>query len=742
MNRRAKWICAPIDTEQAGTAFVRTFDANKTVKKATLSLSAIGLYSAYINDKKVGNDVLAPGWTIYNERVQYQTHDVTALLQEENAMRIEVGPGWAVGSIAWGSKIFADKTAMIAALTVLYTDGTRDEIVTDTAWDVYTTQILYSDIYHGETVDKTAEIKYLGKAIRSNYKTKLIPQVGELITEHERLAPVALIHTPTGETVIDFGQNMTGYVQVRIKAARGARILLHHAEVLDKDGNFYTENLRKAKCENLYICSGDEDVFKPSFSFQGFRYVRLTEFPTENVDLDCFRAIVVHSDMKRTGYFRCGNEKINQLYHNVIWGQKSNYLDVPTDCPQRDERLGWTGDAQVFARTAAINYNVKKFFEKWLGEMAIEQRENGGIPQFIPRCDKTRKSYSAIATGWADAACIIPWELYLAYGDKDLLAKHYPMMRKWIMYLHYTGPEEFLWLGGDHYGDWLAMDSGEDSYKGATSTDFIASAFYANSVSLIRKAERALGYDTKKFDERYEKVVAAFREHYIPNGELRQYPDLNPNYHAVTNPPNETQTAYALVLKFGLCEEKDRQRFADRLAEMIRENGNRMTTGFLGTPYLLHALTENGHADVAYDLLFQEQNPSWLFSVNHGATTIWEHWNGIKEDGSFWSKDMNSFNHYAYGSVYDWIFGKAVGIEPVDSAPAYREITLAPHPDSRLGYADGSIDTQFGTIRSHWYYKDDSVYYEFTIPSGVTAHLTLPSGRSETLTEGTYHYAE
>ena len=740
MNRRAKWIMAPIDTEQAGIAFVRAFDAKKTVKKATLSVSAIGLYAAYINNKRVGNAVLAPGWTIYNERVQYQTYDVTSLLDTSNTLSIEVGAGWAVGNIAWGTKMFADQTSLVASLTVLYTDGTREEIVTDTAWDVYTTPILYSDIYHGETVDKTAEIKHLGKAIRSNYKTKLVAQVGELITEHEHVAPVELIRTPKGETVIDFGQEVTGYVEIRIKAERGARILLHHAEVLDQEGNFYTENLRKAKCENLYVCSGGEDVFKPSFSFQGFRYVRLTEFPTETIDLDAFCAIVVHSDMKRTGYFRCGNEKINQLYHNVIWGQKGNYLDTPTDCPQRDERLGWTGDAQVFARTAAINFNVKKFFTKWLGEMAIEQRPNGGIPEFIPRCKKNRGEYVAVATGWADAACIIPWEIYLAYGDKKLLAEHYPMMRKWIMYLHYTGPEEFLWLGGDHYGDWLAMDHGEDSYKGATSTDFIASAFYANSVALLLKAEKALGYDTAKFEERYRKVVAAFRARYIPNGELRQYPDLNPN--GISDPPNETQTAYALVLKFNLCEEKDRQRFADRLAEMIRENGMRMTTGFLGTPYLLHALSENGHTDVAYELLFQEQNPSWLYSVNHGATTIWEHWNGIKEDGSFWSKDMNSFNHYAYGAVYDWIFGKAVGIEPMDDAPAYREITLAPHPDRRLGFADGSIDTQFGTIRSHWYYKDDVVYYEFTIPQGVTAHLTLPSGKTETLGKGTYHFAE
>ena len=266
MNRRAKWICAPIDTEQAGIAFLRSFKAKKEIKKATLSVSAIGLYAAYINDERVGCDVLAPGWTIYNERVQYQTHDVTALLKKDNALRVEVGPGWAVGNIAWGTKMFADQTALIAAFTVIYTDGTREEIVTDTAWDVYTTPILYSDIYNGETVDKTAEIKHLGKAVCSNYKTKLVAQVGELITEHERVAPVKLIRTPKGETVIDFGQEVTGYVEVRIKAERGARIMIHHAEVLDQEGNFYTENLRKAKCENLYVCSGEEDVFKPTFT--------------------------------------------------------------------------------------------------------------------------------------------------------------------------------------------------------------------------------------------------------------------------------------------------------------------------------------------------------------------------------------------------------------------------------------------------------------------------------------------
>ena len=285
----------------------------------------------------------------------------------------------------------------------------------------------------------------------SDVAAELIPQVGEFITENERLTPIALIHTPKGETVIDFGQNMTGYVEVQIKGNKGDRIVFHHAEVLDKDGNFYNDNYRSARNEITYILSGNNDTFKPSFSFQGFRYIKLIEYPFEEVDLNSFCAIVVHSDMKRTGDFRCGNEKINRLYHNIIWGQKSNFLDIPTDCPQRDERLGWTGDAQVFCRTAAINYDVEKFFEKWLGDVRLEQTEEGAVYGVVPACLRNR--HTRISAAWGDAACIIPWQLYLAYGNKKILSNNFEMMKKWVDYLHSAGPEEFLWLGGLHYGD-------------------------------------------------------------------------------------------------------------------------------------------------------------------------------------------------------------------------------------------------------------------------------------------------
>ena len=562
--------------------------------------------------------------------------------------------------------------------------------------------------------------------------------------EQEHLSPVALIRTPKGETVLDFGQNLTGYVELCITAPRGSRVVLHHAEVLDADGNFYTENMRSAKNEIVYVCDGTRNVFKPTFSFQGFRYVRVLEYPLDTIDPSAFTAVVVHSEMARTGDFVCGNEKINQLYHNIIWGQKSNYLDVPTDCPQRDERLGWTGDAQVFCRTAAINYDVEQFFNKWLGDARADQATDGSVPSVVPNCFRPRdKAFNSSirSAAWADCACVIPWELYRAYGNKSILKKTFNLMKKWVERMHADGPEEFLRLGEWHYGDWLGMDDGPDSYIGATPMDLIASAYFAYSTKILVKAGEALGKDMTKYRTLYENVAEAFRAYFLPDGKLYLRPDLHKE-RGKKNPPAETQTAYALILYFGLCEECDRQALADRLAALIRENEGLMTTGFVGTPYLLHALSENGYLDIAYDLLFEERNPSWLYSVNNGATTMWEHWNGIKEDGSFWSKSMNSFNHYAYGAVYDWIFGKAVGINTVEKAPGYREITLTPHPDRRLGFAKASIRSRAGLIAAHWYYKGDVVYYEFDIPAGVTAHLTLPSGRTETLVGGKYLMSE
>ena len=744
MKRSAKWITFPYD-EYSVVTFETLFSPQKAIKKATVQASAMGVYTFFLNGARVGSGVLAPGWTSYPNRIQYQTYDVTSLLGAENKLSFGVGSGWAVGHLMGGTHHYADHSSFIACLDVLYTDGSRESVCTSPEWDVYTNEVTFAEIYNGETVDKTAPITYLGKAQLSDFKTRLIPQEGEWITEHDRITPLALIRTPKGERVIDFGQNMTGYVEVSIKANRGDRIVIRHAEVLDRDGNFYNDNDRTARNEMTYICSGEQDVFKPAYSVQGFRYIKLLEYPFDKVDLNAFCAIAVHSEIKRTGRFHCGNEKINQLYHNIIWGQKSNYLDVPTDCPQRDERMGWTGDTQVFCRTAAINFDVERFLDKWMGDVAAEQGAKGEVLGIVPASPIDRPK--RISAAWGDAACVVPWEVYLAYGNKKLLKKHFPTMKKWVDYMHSAGNEEFLWLQGLHYGDWLAMDAGEDSYVGATSNDLIATAFFAYSTALLVKAGEVLGIDVSEYKTLYQNVRNAFRSYFMENGMPKEdfpYTEILLGGRAPVDTVRKgvTQTALTLILHFDLCEEEERPALAAKLVELIRDFGMRMTTGFVGTPYLLHALSENGYTDVAYALLMQEKNPSWLYSVNHGATTMWEHWNSLKEDGSFWSTDMNSFNHYAYGAVYDWIFGVACGIKTVADAPAYKEISIAPHPSKCLGFADASIESRNGTVRSHWYYKGDVVHYELEIPQGSTAYLTLPSGKQYTLTGGSYCFAE
>jgi len=748
MKIAAKWITAPENPGLGAVTYRRSFSLQKPIKKATLNASAMGIYDPRLNGRNVTASVLNPGFTSYHKRTQYQSYDVTALLQEQNLLELSVGQGWAVGYTAWVNtrSYFADHPSVIAWLDIVYTDGASEQIITDEGWEIWSSPVLFSEIYHGETVDLTAPIEKIGTSVVDpTVKTKLVPQDGEWITEQERLAPVEIIHTPAGETVLDFGQNMTGYVEVKIKGNRGDKIVLHHAEVLDKEGNFYNANYRSARNEMTYILSGGEDTFKPTYSFQGFRYIRLTQFPAMDIDPNCFRAVVVHSEMKRTGHFSCGNEKINQLYHNVIWGQKSNYLDIPTDCPQRDERMGWTGDAQVFCRTGAINFDVAKFFHKWLGDVALEQEKDGAVRGIVPNC--LFGNTSRVACGWGDAACIIPWEMYLAYGDKKELKKNFPMMKKWVEYMRHAGPNEYLWLTGRHYGDWLAIDAGGEITQGATANDLIATAYFAYSTSLLIKAGEVLGYDMSEYHQLHGNIKEAFREYFMENGMPKEefpYTEICKNGASQVDTIRKgmTQTALLMILHFDLCHEDERPAIIDKLVELIHAYGDRMSTGFLGTPIILHVLSDNGHIDLAYKLLMQEQYPSWLYSVNHGATTIWEHWNSLREDGSFWHISMNSFNHYAYGCVFDWIFGVASGIKPVASAPAYKEINLQPHPNKCLGFADNSIESRNGLIRSYWYYKGDTVYYEFTIPQGVTAHLQLPSGYTETLTGGTYHFAE
>lgn len=737
MINQAKWIYAPDTIGTVSPEFRKSFRLSETPVMATVNVTALGVYDLSVNAQKIGDAVMAPGWTDYNRRIQYQTYDITGQLKAgENTIGICAGKGWAIGRLVWKKRrtVFSDRIEVIAHITLEYRDGTKETLMTDDSWQVYTTGILDSELYDGETYDATAEIRCMGNALVNESTTDavLVPQAGAYIREQERVAAKEWILTPKGERVIDFGQNLAGYVEIRVKGRRGDRIVISHAEVLDKEGNFYTDNYRTAQNRNVYVLSGGEDVFKPHFCFQGYRYIRLDEYPFDEIDLSCFTSVAVYSDLKRTGHFVCGNEKINQLYSNILWGQRSNFVDVPTDCPQRDERLGWTGDAQVFCRTACINYHTEKFFRKWLGDMMLDQTPGGGVGDVIPVVEIWR-----ISAAWGDAATICPWEVYLAYGNREMLREHYGMMKKWVEYMHSSGEEEFLWMGGAHYGDWLAMDSVGNICEGATQTDLIASAFFAYSTELVIRAGKVLGEDTSYFEKLYQNVRQAFRRAFMKNGLPVLYPKCDG---LTTDRPvkGETQTAIVLILKFGLCEDKEREGLVNRLIAMIRENGGCMSTGFVGTPHILHALSENGRIDAAYDLLLQEKNPSWLFSVNQGATTIWEHWDSLKEDGSFWSTSMNSFNHYAYGSVFDWLFGVASGIRVEDDGAGYRHVSIAPHPDRRLGFVENSVETAGGVLASSWHYHGNELRYEIEIPEGTVADLTLPGQAVQRLSAGSY----
>ncbi len=751
--KNAKWIRSP-KTEEICPKFVKTFEVGKGLSEAKALIGARGVYFVTVNGIEFSDKRLAPGWTSFR-RALADEEDLTPYLHEgKNEIAFTLGSGWATGEIirrhtegwmAHGqkdpfgrslSKMYPETVALVAEISLSYENGEKCVIGTDGSFDVLSSQYRYADFYNGETFDGTAKEVSLGHAeVIDGWMPKCEKRNSPCVAEHERVGVREIIRTPKGETVLDFGQNLAGYPVIRYTGKAGERIRLSFGEVLDKDGNFYNDNYRRAKNDVLFITDGKTEVYRPHLTFQGFRYLRLDEFPGE-VNPDDFTAVALYSDMKRIGRFESGNGKINKLYENILWGQRSNFIDVPTDCPQRDERLGWTGDAEVFCRTACLNYNTKGFFAKWLKDMALDQCPNGAVGSIIPAT-----FIGNCSAAWGDAATVCPFEIYLAYGDKKLLRENFPMMKKWVDYIHGFGEEEYLWIGGSHYGDWVAMDAGYGSYIGATQTDLIASAYFYRSTDLLVRAGKILGIDVSEYEAMKEKIRTEFRRAFMKDG----MPVVYPKGDALKDDRKEvvrgvTQTAIVLILHFGLAEEGEKKNLADTLVSLIEANGGRMTTGFVGTPYILHALTENGRSDVAYDLLLQEKNPSWLFSVNHGATTMWEHWDSVNENGEFWSTDMNSFNHYAYGAVYDWIFGKALGAQIPDEGAGYREVAIAPHPDRRLGFMSASEETAFGKFALAWAYRENEIEYHFEIPEGMTAALTLPGESERTLTAGNYKF--
>ena len=706
MNSLTKWIAPKEDMGDVCPEFVKKFSVEGELASATLTVTAMGVYEANLNGSRVGNFVLAPGWTAYHSRHQYQEYDISGLVSPgENLLTVLLGKGWFRGP--WGS---IDKTlpaGLIAEISLKYASGRTVLIPTDGSWTVRESMVRFSEIYDGERADgRFAAAEELPVSVLDLGKDKLIPQQGEIVCEQERVIPRRIFTTPAGETVVDFGQEITGYVEFTVDAARGDTVEISHAEVLDKFGNFYTANYRNAKAKLVYTCRDGVQTYKPRLTFFGFRYIRLDQFPGTPKCSD-FVGILVSSDLKPTGKIKTGHPLLNRFFENVIWGQRDNFLDVPTDCPQRDERLGWTGDAQVFARTAAYNFNVKKFFDKWLSDLGAEQFENGLVPNFIPAIGE---KYTSAA--WGDSAVIVPWEMYLAYGDREELSRRLESMKKWCAYIQSVTKDEYLWTGCGHFGDWLGLDAPSGSYKGSSREDFIASAFFANCADILARTHKALGLDGSAYAELHEKIVEKFRAAF---------------------PEYRTQTENVLALTFGLTE--DPAATAADLAKMVREAGPALRTGFVGTPYLLYALGKNGYAELAFDLLLKEDYPSWLYPVTKGATTVWEHWDGIMENGDFWSADMNSFNHYAYGSVMGWVYEFAAGISPVESAPGYEELKLAPHPDKRIGWLEASFESPKGIVFSGWYYEPEGLRYEIHTP--VKTSLTLGS-RELSLEPGKY----
>jgi len=738
----AKWIAVDgKDTALASPMFRKEINLKKEVRSAMAYITAKGLYQAELNGKRISNAYFAPGWTSYKDHIQYQAYELGPSLKKgANVIGVSLGDGWYKGRIGfgWQKQFYGDTRALLLQLEVVYTDGSKETFITDNSWKSNYGPIRAANIYDGENYDARLEIagwNNIGfketadwKPVRTleNGPEKLVGMSGPQVTKHEEFKALKIFKTPLGETVVDFGQNLVGWVMLRAKGPAGTKITISHAEVLTKAGNFYTTNLRTAKQQNNYILNGDvEQVFEPHFTFQGFRYAKIEGYPGE-LKLDDLTAVAVYSDMQTNGKFTTSNPLLNQLQHNIAWGQKGNFVDVPTDCPQRDERLGWTGDAQAFANTAAYNMDVSGFFTKWLKDVAADQLPNGSIPFVVPNVLGSNDAGSA---GWADVATIIPWDLYVVYADKGLLESQYGSMKKWVDYISSVAKNN-LWNSGFHFGDWLFYRPNDDNDGRAAVTDkyMIAQTFYAHSTQLLINAAKVLGKsdDVTKYSDLLFKIKAAYlAENVTANGKL------------ISN----TQTAYVLALQFDMLPENLRAQAAQRLVDNVRDYGNHLTTGFLGTPYLCHVLSRFGHENVAYDLLMQEKYPSWLYPVKMGATTIWERWDGIKQDGSFQTADMNSFNHYAYGAIGDWMYKNIAGINPLAEQPGYKAILIAPRPGGQLNSASAELETVYGTVRSSWTLADGIFKLEVVVPANSRATVIMPnSGKKEEIGSGSYHF--
>ncbi|UQZ81832.1 Bacterial alpha-L-rhamnosidase [Paenibacillus konkukensis] len=729
---KARWIARskPEQTEYEGLLpspyFRRSFRVEKPVRQAFAYASALGLYELHLNGERVGQDYFAPGWTDYGKRVQYQTYDVTAFMQPgEMTVGAVVGTGWYAGHVGmFGNNRYGDNPHLLVELHIEYEDGTSAQVVTDETWKTFAGPILYSDLLKGEAYDSRLEPQgwklpgfddaaWERPVVLGRYDGALTAQIDPPVRVMKELLPVSLKRTERGTYLFDMGQNMVGWVRLRVEDAQpGQTVTVACAEMLNTDNTLYSINLREAVQQETYMLNGEKEaVLEPHFTFHGFRYVEVAGLlspPTLNTVI----GRVVHSATARTGELHTSNVMLNKLLSNIEWGQRGNFISVPTDCPQRDERLGWTGDAQIFARTASFNMDVGRFFHKYMIDVMDAQHASGAFPDVAPDAgwEEFKHNHEELNWhapdngGWGDAGAVIPWTVYQVYGDRRTLRECYPAMVRWVEYLQ-ANSDGLIRPGYSNYGDWLSVNA-------ETPKDVLDTAYFAYSTRLLAQAAAALGEtgDAQRFDRLFAEIKEAFRRAFVGrDGRIK----------------GDTQTVYVLALKMNLLSGEERSLATEHLVRNIEEHGNHLTTGFLGVGYLLPALTEAGREDVAYSLLMQDTFPSWLYSVKHGATTIWERWDAWTETDGFQNPGMNSFNHYSLGSVGEWMYQNILGINNGDGT-GYKHLILRPRPGGGLQHASGEFRSVYGTIRVEWKREQSWFVMKAAIPVNTTATVYVP----------------
>jgi alpha-L-rhamnosidase len=696
-------------------AIVTLDEGHGAVTNAVWHVSALGVFEAFLDGVPAADDVLSPGWSAYEWRIRYRTYNVTARLRDGVALECRLGNGWYRGRLGWagGRALYGDRLGLIAQLEVTFADGHVQRVVTDDTWRAHPSSTTDNDLYDGQTIDARRDDHSApsgGVDVLDFDTNRLVPYVGPPVVRRERIAPQRIWTSPSGKTLVDFGQNLVGWIRLRATGAAGTTITVRHAEVLEHD-ELCTFPLRTAQATDTFILGGGNDEFEPTLTFHGFRYAEVTGFPGE-LTADDLEAVVVHSELRRTGYFACSDDALNQLHSNVVWGLRGNFLDVPTDCPQRDERLGWTGDLAVFAPTAAYLYDVDGFLRDWLLDLAAEQKAQGRVPVVIPdvlKFDAERANgLGAIIDTtaiWADASVWVPWALWQAYGDVSVLDTQYDSMAAHMRRVESMLSPNRLWDTGFQFGDWLDPDAPVDQpWRAKAKPQVVATACVYRSARMVAEAARLTGRDADAadFDALAEATRAAFNEHFVEaDGRIL----------------SDAATAYALAIVFGLLDDDVATKAGDRLAELVEERGFRISTGFAGTPYMTDALTMTGHLDHAYRLLLERECPSWLYSVSQGATTIWERWDSMLPDGSINDGGMTSFNHYALGAVADWMHRTIGGITPL--APGYTKVLVDPKPGGGITWAKASLDTRHGTISVDWRLEGDELIVDVDAPAGV-----------------------